>query len=1538
MNENNLAEGNMNSIFNQLRTHNGSQESAFERLCCQLAQQNKPSRAHRFIPVAPPDAGVECYWMLEDGSEWGWQAKYFTSSLGNSQWQQLDHSVKTALQKHPRLVKYIVCLPIDFSDGRRDGQTSGLEKWNQHCDKWSTWANDEGRCIEFTCWGKHELESRLSTNENRGRHWYWFHTQQFTPKWFCERAQRASAQVSTRYHPDLDVQLDVYKSLRVMNRDAKTIHDELDLVPLVRDLHKQVKQNDYLNRKIGHIDSYRDFLLKHYSPEALVTAILVDWDELRTRTLEIQRLLEHHRKVFEQNHVIPKDKQKYHEYTWTEPIATTDEILETIDSNLANLLNKRVLVLRGDAGQGKTHMLCSLAQELSQNGKPVVLVIGSHLDAKRSWEEILSRSALDFAGSKEEFLGALSACAEAENARALILIDALNESINAEDWPFQLPAILHDIKQYPNIDLVVSVRSSKVGVVLPEDWRSQNGNSEIAYVTHRGFFGNSYKAINHIFSSMGVPLPLTPLLHPELTNPLFVILLAKELKAKANSSNISRAFGFDEIHSYLIAEINRKLSVSNRLDYDPDDQIVQRSLRQIAMKMLEQQENRLPKRVAKRICDNIHPSSKHSTSLLNNLIHENLLSAFKSETGTVYISFEFERMVHHWQAEAIIAKYQSVESLRSSLAIPAELGQYIGTPHQVSYHSGLLEALLMLVPSRLGSEMIDLLPNCTTDEHEYARNQLLNLWMKTLKWRQPKSMKKDDVIRIINGSGLMLHRFSSFWDTIITVAPIPNHPLNAKYLHINLHNMKMPDRDQLWSIALHNNFQYQVPNNEEPSAANLILDWVEQVLETCKTYPRILLPKEVVELTGIALAWFLTSPNRGLRDRTTKVLVRLYRSRLDELPMLLDCFMNVDDIYVVERVLAVAYGCVLFSENTAQIQHIANKIVHDVFEAGKVPLHLLARDYACGIVEYAIHKGCELEIDRNFVSPPFGAEYEEEKLSEDEIDRLYEEACKGGNTCYKVDARWYSDFYRYILGSNSGSFPWYNRKLSEPVYVPQSERISIFSEVLTEKQAHKFNELQIQIGLNRRDFFVASLIGKTDDSNKVQSSVSEDVNESEKLTPAVSLALSTFSRSLGKNKRLMFQEEIEPLLLGLSDEPTFNLSKAERWIAHRILTLGWTKPRFEEYDSLVDHHYGMRSNHRVERIFKKYQWIAYWEFLARVADNFQFIDGRSMDDKVKPYNGTWQIGFERDIDPTLLIERTQSDSSTMPAWWAPSEFRIPSDLRYVENAALGMATLRRWVKDHEAFPDANQFITVTHPETQEHWIALCGSYRWELPLPRVGTYGNVTVFINIESFLVKRQDAQAAKKLLMDKQIEGGPDGLPGSIQLYDVFMGELFWSPAYKDCTEIDDSTDWRPIDYTDENSLRVIPASSQYTAESGRYDHSISKAIHLQLPCRWLATQLGLQWSSQGLSFKDESGKTVMIDPSVGQQGPSVLLIREDTIENVLKEHDLVLVHAIWGHKYPLLENGRAKDDAGELYYCAATSSCQIEPEFLDIRFDCR
>src|SRR2546421_11471811 len=92
-----------------LRTLHGSREKGFEEVCSQLAAAESYPEGSKFVRKGTPDAGIECFWKLPNGDEHAWQAKFFTSPFGASQWAQIDLSVKTALKRHPRLTRYFVC-------------------------------------------------------------------------------------------------------------------------------------------------------------------------------------------------------------------------------------------------------------------------------------------------------------------------------------------------------------------------------------------------------------------------------------------------------------------------------------------------------------------------------------------------------------------------------------------------------------------------------------------------------------------------------------------------------------------------------------------------------------------------------------------------------------------------------------------------------------------------------------------------------------------------------------------------------------------------------------------------------------------------------------------------------------------------------------------------------------------------------------------------------------------------------------------------------------------------------------------------------------------------------------------------------------------------------------------------------------------------------------------------------------------------------------------------------------------------------------
>ncbi len=195
--------------WNKLRPWNGSAEDAFEELCSQLAAAESVPDGSRFFRKGTPDAGVECFWRLPKGDEWGWQAKFFRSSPDKAQWKQIDESVNTALKKHPNLTQYTICLPIDLSDARVGNRESSLEKWGKRVSRWRQAAEKTGMSVSFDYWGQSEIGLRLSDEKHRGRHWFWFNEESLSNSWFIKRVEEQVANAGERYRADLNIELPI---------------------------------------------------------------------------------------------------------------------------------------------------------------------------------------------------------------------------------------------------------------------------------------------------------------------------------------------------------------------------------------------------------------------------------------------------------------------------------------------------------------------------------------------------------------------------------------------------------------------------------------------------------------------------------------------------------------------------------------------------------------------------------------------------------------------------------------------------------------------------------------------------------------------------------------------------------------------------------------------------------------------------------------------------------------------------------------------------------------------------------------------------------------------------------------------------------------------------------------------------------------------------------------------------------------------------------------------------------------------------------
>ena len=505
-----------------IRPWNGSRSDGFEELCAQLARVETPQDAN-FRRTGTPDAGVECYCVLSDGNEWGWQTKYFTSPLTNTQWQQIDDSIKTALDRHPRLVRYYVCIPRDRSDARIPNQKSEMDRWNDHVAKWQDWAKYRDMNVEFVWWGSSELIDRLSREEHTGRRFFWFGQHEFSQKWFDLHLDESVKAAGPRYTPEIHVDLPIAQDLELFGRSVASLEEIKSLsLGVKRELGSLIRTHKLGDQRVKRLalddlsiattkvlDTLTRLEVSAAAGHLPLPEIVKAADEASKEGMQV---LEHIRELQREEKPKSEDAPASSGHQ-AEPLRNILAYVHRLQMalqqvaevcNHANALaNSQLLLLKGEGGTGKTHLLCDFAKRRVEAQLPTLLLMGQRfLSDDDPWTQL--RKQLDLShSSAEEFVGALESAAQASGCRVLVIIDALNEGNGRKIWPAHLDSFLAKFEKSPWIGVVLSVRSSYEETVITE-----GAKDRAAVVTHQGFTGHEFDATPTFFAHYGTRIPV----------------------------------------------------------------------------------------------------------------------------------------------------------------------------------------------------------------------------------------------------------------------------------------------------------------------------------------------------------------------------------------------------------------------------------------------------------------------------------------------------------------------------------------------------------------------------------------------------------------------------------------------------------------------------------------------------------------------------------------------------------------------------------------------------------------------------------------------------------------------------------------------------------------------------------------------------------------------------------------------------------------------------------------------------------------------
>ncbi|MFN9659479.1 MAG: AVAST type 2 anti-phage system protein Avs2 [Cyanobacteriota bacterium] len=1508
----------MNGItldWSAIRPLNGGRDKGFEELCSQLARGEAPAGSH-FIRKGTPDAGVECYAVLTDATEWGWQSKYF-DVIGDSQWKQLDESVKAAIDKHPQLIRYFVCVPLDLADARIVGKKNGTkwksakEQWDDHVTKWRMWAQERNRTIDFDWWGSSEMLERLSRTENVGRVRFWFGKNGFDGAWFTARLDEAIKAAGPRYTPEIHVELPIAEDLDAFGRTQRFSNRVKALAIPVREALHRVQHSEHsiadaetATMTASLCDAVQT-VLNALGAISQVAAGPLPFksvlEKIEATRSPVQALAAHIEKCAEEHDAQqPKDEAGYGLYP-ANPFRKRSDNLYRLEGKLQasseavcradELAASTLFILRGDAGTGKTHLLCDVVKQRVEARKPTVLLMGQcFVSNDAPWSQVLQH--LDLAGlSAEEFIGALEASAQASSERALIAIDAINEGKGRTVWPTHLAAFLAQVERSPWIGVVLSVRSSYEDVIIPSEVRDR-----AILVTHQGFREHEYDAMKTFFVHYGLELPSTPLLAPEFQNPLFLKTLCQGLN-KQGHQRLPRGFhGISAVFNLYIDAVNARLA--EQLGYDSRRLLVHDAIDAFAAALIESGERWLQLERAAKVVDALLPNRDFERSLSRGLVVEGVLAEDSlPREGTIrhdVVYIAYERLADHVVAKVLLNKVPAPPDWAAAFSADGVLAAVTADEYILP---GLLEALFIQVAERTDTELLTFAP------------QLAESWgtghafRQSLIWRSNGSFSEATrkVFNDLCGSEDDLHETL---EVLLTVASVPEHPLNATFLDRRLRKDGMADRDAWWSTYLYSAWGGH-------GAVDRVVDWAWAIGNT------VVIADDAIDLCGIALTWMLTTSHRFLRDRATKALVNLYTGRLAAMDRLLDRFADVDDLYVRERIFAVAYGVAMRSRDANAIGGLAATVYGRVFESGSPPPHVLMRDYARGVVERALHLGSPIQFDPTLIRPPYMSEWPSIPAEEDMKPLLPDWSQRSDDS---MDHEWSrnviessvmdDDFARYVIGTNSStaSRDFLSLHQQEPPWSPPprpAEQLTALIADLSDDELSAWQAFDVancayekasselvipwfdqEEGVEHQHLL--HLSNEETLEGELEKGSQPDLVVLGKAREEAERALDA-SLSFEHSARLSAIIDVEGNRHKANRPPGFDLGQVQRYILKRVFDLGWTVERFGHFDSLVVRSDGRKAS-KPERIGKKYQWIAYHEIMAYLSDHFQFRK-EFREDGEQGYQGPWQSHL-RDIDPSCTLPAlpggTSWDGHAL-AWWGAAPY----------DAWGHGGNPKDWVSEVGNLPKVEDLLVCVNPADGSRWLNGYGFFSWMEKAPpeqRPSDVARGELWCIANAYLIRSSDADAFLKWAETVDFTG--HWMPDPPRITEMFLGEHGWAPASRYFQNPNHGYDG----WTQPGQgcpVRLRQAAVEYLMESNGIDCSMDDNYTLQLPDEELISKLGIQWAGRGADFTTSSGQLVAQDPTSSAPGPSTLLLRADAIQNLQQREEITLCWAVLGEK---------------------------------------
>ncbi len=934
--------------WSKLKDYNNHKFKSFEYFCFCIAKRQFDEKGN-FTPIdgSGGDGGVEFYLNLNNGEYWGWQAKFFDNhprlNLSNRK-NQIMESLISSCKNYPELTKWFLCTNSDFTSDENDWYENEIKSNIHRIKKYKDLTDIEKEHVENVLenlelihWGEGEFNYFCSLIECQGLLNYFFGEFEINLDWFNEKFDLFKTN-------DIQFLKEIYVENSSINDDINTILIQNDALNDFKDFINEIDTFSIDSEKI---------ILKDISKKEILEDLLNEYMDIHNIIIEdLKNILKLFRNmdlnkidVSDTNNNLSKlneitskfiefEKHAHNEsenngYSASYKMDNHNFWIKLAISNIHSFLSQNLNII-GDAAIGKTFTVSNLAYDLLNNNKPCLILKGNKFHdtpIEKQFLEILDIHDLNF----NQFLEVLQDFAEINEVKLPIIIDALNESVDnfsfSQVWKKNFESLVKQIEKYPNLVLITTCRKSYAEYMDNEIYLK---NSSYLYYEMEDmdelvdkYF--EYYKINVLNSTDGYKYdfkkPIYLKLFCAVHNPDREDFVNVEIK-KDDIYNIFETY---------METCNKRICESLNI-YKSN--VVKKSLLKVANHLWEAKTRKIDiddfcTLIDEKIDETLDKSKAHK------IIGESLLIKREYEDKE-YVYFTYDLFIGYLIAVYLLDRYEKnlMEFLNDPQTLNCLYSEDYSSLHPLS--EDIKHSLAILINSENEKYL-----------HELSDNaNIIKSSIKSLFNISSKNIDEDCVEFVrsfFNETPLDNYWFMEFRENIID-----DHPFNCLFFSDILLSQSMTNRDLTWTEFLKNNYRNLLKNDLESFENSLVLNDVN--LERLNLFARYIM-------------WFLTSTSQEIRDNSTKALYKYGRKYPEDFFKLLEYSLKINDLYISERMFAVAYGITMDLQNNFENNDFMDNIlpkwaknIYDLFfdeNSDVFTTHILIVYYASNIIKIA---------------------------------------------------------------------------------------------------------------------------------------------------------------------------------------------------------------------------------------------------------------------------------------------------------------------------------------------------------------------------------------------------------------------------------------------------------------------------------------------------------------------------------------------------------------------------------------------------------